>query len=58
VGKFAAKPSKSARTRKRVSKRRISPAQEKNAGLMRYYGAIPGMEQWALDELKRMRDAW
>ena len=53
MGKLAARPT---RTRARTTCK-ARPA-KKPKGLMRFYGAIPGMEKWALDELKRMRNEW
>ena len=47
------------RTAVRRRKRTTRPKKANHASLKRsLFGAIPGMEKWAIPELKRMRDEW
>jgi hypothetical protein len=40
--------------------RKSSPKQPKRPlpDVRKYAGAVPGMSDWALDEVRRMRDEW
>lgn len=55
MGKLANKrPSKAKRVRKTAPVKR--PRKLLNA--KKHAGAIPGMTEWALDEVRKMRDEW
>jgi hypothetical protein len=55
MGKTAKKPNK-----RPVKVKQTSPTKRprKLLDAKKYAGAIPGMSEWALDEVRRMRDAW
>ncbi|MDX9749545.1 MAG: hypothetical protein RBT71_00490 [Flavobacteriales bacterium] len=41
-----------------VKKTRPTKRPRKLLDAKKYAGAIPGMSEWALDEVRRMRDEW
>lgn len=45
---------------RRTRVRKSSPKQPKRPlpDVRKYAGAVPGMADWALDEVRRMRDEW
>jgi len=55
MGKLASK-----RTTKRATVRKTTPKRPKRAlpDVRKYAGTVPGMADWALDEVRRMRDEW
>ncbi|MBP6696127.1 MAG: hypothetical protein KA175_00830 [Flavobacteriales bacterium] len=54
MGKLANKPTKRTTVRKSTQKRpkRALP------DVRKFSGAVPGMAEWALEEVRRMRDEW
>lgn len=55
MGKLANKRSSSA---KRVRKTVPAKRPRKLLDAQKHAGAIPGMTEWALDEVRKMRDEW
>jgi len=55
MGKLADK-----RPRRRTTVRKSTPKRPKRAlpDVRKFAGAVPGMADWALDEVRRMRDEW
>lgn len=48
------------RTTRRTAVRRSTPKRPKRKlpDVRKYAGVVPGMADWALDEVRRMRDEW
>ena len=55
MGKLA---NKKTTTTKRVRKTAPAKPPRKLLNARKHAGAIPGMADWALDEVRRMRDEW
>ena len=55
MGKLAKK-----QTTRKANVRRSTPKRPKRAlpDVRKFAGAVPGMADWALDEVRRMRDEW
>jgi hypothetical protein len=55
MGKLANK-----RTNRRATVRRSTPKRPKRKlpEVRKFAGAVPGIADWALEEVKRMRDEW
>ncbi|MBK9763165.1 MAG: hypothetical protein IPO87_07325 [Flavobacteriales bacterium] len=47
-------------TKKRVTVRKSTPKHPKRPlpDVRKFAGTVPGMDKWALEEVKRMRDEW